>query len=275
MNLPISDWDTAYNNSAAVTDSASFAERWQQQASDFRQALSRTGQLQTELAYGQAPREQYDLFTPTVAPLGLVIFIHGGYWMRFDKNTWSHLANGPLLKGWQVAIPSYTLCPETTIAEITKQIAEAVCHLADQHPGPIRLAGHSAGGHLVSRMMCESSGLPDSVSEQIEKTVSISGVHDLRPLCKTSMNDTLKLDDDMAGKESPVLLTPRENSNITCWVGGQELPEFIRQSKLLSTMWYGLGATTDAFAEPGKHHFSVVEGLARHDSPLVAKLLGE
>ena len=49
-------------------------------------------------------------------PRGLVVFVHGGYWRAFDRELWSHLAGGPLARGWAVAIPGYVLAPEARIA---------------------------------------------------------------------------------------------------------------------------------------------------------------
>lgn len=275
----ITDWDLAYNNSAAVADSAEFAERLPGLAAEFRASMTATGQLRADVPYGDSEREKLDLFTPSVAPVGLVVFIHGGYWMRFDKNAWSHLANGPLRRGWQVAIPSYTLCPEVGIAQITQQVAKAIdtAALANHEYGhslPIRLIGHSAGGHLVSRILCRDAQLSDESRKRVDKVVSVSGVHDLRPLLNTSMNETLGLSEATAVSESPALHFPVENpSPLTCWVGAQELPEFIRQTSLLCNVWQGLGCSTEAVSEPGKNHFTVIEGLGRHDSPLVGKLL--
>ena len=68
---------------------------------------------------GTAPRNRFDLFLPEDAPKGLVVFVHGGYWVRFDKSYWSHLARGSVEHGYAVAMPSYTLCPQTRISGIT------------------------------------------------------------------------------------------------------------------------------------------------------------
>ena len=94
-------------------------------------------------------------------------------------------------------------------------------------------------GHLVSRMVCADSPLLDSVRQRIKSVMSISGLHDLRPLMNTAMNDDLALDHVEAASESPALLEPLSGIRISCWVGGDERPEFLRQNDLLANIWRG------------------------------------
>ena len=65
-------------------------------------------------------------FSPEAAPQGLLVFVHGGYWLRFDREMWSHLAAGAVARGWACAVPSYTLAPEARIGAMTREIASAV-----------------------------------------------------------------------------------------------------------------------------------------------------
>ena len=111
------------------------------------------------------------------------------------------------------------------------------------------------------------------MQRRIRNVVSISGLHDLRPLMKTAMNKTLRIDEAEALTESPALLRPMENARITCWVGGGERGEFLRQSALLANIWTGLGATTAMIAEPDRHHFSIIDGLADANHALTRTLL--
>ncbi len=172
-------------------------------------------------------------------------------------------------------MPSYSLCPDTRIAGITRQIARAVATAAALVPGPLRLAGHSAGGHLVSRLCCADDLLPEAVHGRILHTVSISGLHDLRPLLKTAMNRTLRLDEAEAACESPALSVPRPGVSVTCWAGARERPEFIRQNALLANIWTGLGARMAEHQAPDRHHFDVIADLADPRSALVADLAGD
>ena len=224
------------------------------------------------LSYGPGERNFIDLFEgDRDGPL--VVFIHGGYWMAFDPATWSHLAAGALARGWAVALPAYTLAPGARIAQMAPEVAGAITEAAARVDGPIALTGHSAGGHLAARMICDDGTLPDAVAARITACVPISPLTDLRPLLRTAMNDTLRLDGPEAAAESPALLVPRPDIPVTTWVGGMERPEFIRQARLLADIWAGLGAATDCVIDPGRHHFDVIEGLERADSPLLDRLL--
>ncbi|SDE72926.1 Acetyl esterase/lipase [Paracoccus isoporae] len=263
------DWDDAFANAAYIPDGASYPERWAQDAAAFRaQARARL-----DLPYGEAPREGLDLFLPDAAPLGLMVFVHGGFWLAFDKSHWSHFGSGALARGWAVAMPSYTLAPEMRIAGMTRQIAQAVARAGQEVSGPIRLCGHSAGGHLVSRMACADAPLPDAVATRIDRVVSVSGLHDLRPLMRHSMNDRLQLDAAEARAESPALNAPRGGVRLTAWVGAAERPEFLRQSALLAESWSRQGAQISLVAEPGRHHFDVLDGLRDSDHPLTRAVL--
>jgi len=266
------DWDDAYANGIHISGAADYPPRWLTDAQAFRGSLGNRAALDIE--YGTSARERLDLFKPQdQEPKGLMIFVHGGFWRAFEKVSWSHLAAGPIARGWAVAMPSYTLCPVARIPQITKQIGQAITYAANQVPGPIRLVGHSAGGHLVSRMICEDTPLRQEIRIRIEHTVSISGLHDLRPLLKTRLNEDLRLDPDEAKRESPVLLEPLPYAQLTCWVGAEERPEFLRQSALLANIWTGLGAKTYAIEEPRRHHFNVIDGLTDPRSLLTDAIL--
>ncbi|MDE2380051.1 alpha/beta hydrolase, partial [Bradyrhizobium sp.] len=227
-----------------------------------------------DIPYGSGERQRLDLVLPDGDARGIVVFVHGGYWMRFDKSSWTDLAEGARRHGLAVALPSYTLTPAARICDITAEIVAAITAVAALVPGPIRLAGHSAGGHLVTRMLCDDTPLPPAVFDRIVSTLSISGLHDLRPLLKTKMNATLGLTMEEATAESAALRTPRGTSPLIVWVGGEERPEFIRQAELMANVWTGFDVPTRLVVEPGHNHFSVIDGLKDPSSTITRSLVG-
>lgn len=262
------DWDDEFANSAYIPGSERLPALWAAQAAAYR----RTARIEEDIPYGPEPRQKLDLIRPEGPCRGLVVFVHGGFWLECGKSDWSDLAEGARANGWAVALPGYTLAPEARISAITRQVGAAIDRAAALVEGPIRLAGHSAGGHLVTRMICHDSPLAPEVLARVEKTVSISGVHDLRLLRRTKMNDDLRLDEAEAAAESPALRLPAPGIRLTCWVGANERPEFLRQSRLMAVIWDGF-AQTALVEEPGQDHYSILEGLTRPDSPLAMELL--
>ncbi len=262
------DPDLAYANADFIEDAGAYPRRWAARAAAFRARLG--ARARCDLAYGAGARQCLDLFLPEASPAGLVVFVHGGYWLKFDKSSWSHLAAGALARGWAVAIPSYTLAPQARISEITGEVARAIAWAAGEVAGPVRLAGHSAGGHLVARMNCADVALPGTVAARIARIVAISPLSDLRPLLQTRMNGELGMDGAEAVAESPLLRLERRGIATTAWVGAEERPAFLDQARWLAEYW----EEAELRIAPGRHHFDVIDALAEAQSPLVATLLG-
>ena len=258
--------DDAYANAAYIDGADSFPPRWKKEAEAFRANLGARAQL--NVRYGPSDRQKFDFFQPEGVSRGTVVFVHGGYWKAFDKSYWSHLAAGPLARGYAVAMPSYDLCPDVRISEISTQIAAALTEVANRTQGAIVLSGHSAGGHLVARMT-DPLLLGAEVRDRITRIVPISPVADLAPLLQTQMNDTLRLDEAEAEAESPMNMTPPHGVDVTVWVGAQERPAFLEQAENFARSW----GAKQVVAE-GKHHFDVIDPLAEPDSDLTKALLG-
>ena len=261
------DLSDAYENGAYIPDSDRFRDRWPEAAAAFRAALGDRAEM--GLTYGGRERNAFDLFPPEGTARGLVVFVHGGYWRSLDRSVWSHLAAGPVARGWAVAMPSYTLAPAARIAEITQEIAAAVAAAAARVDGPLVLTGHSAGGHLSARMRCRDVALPRSAEERLLRIVPVSPLSDLRPLMQTSMNAELRIDAAEAEAESPMLKSDLRDADTLVWVGGAERPAFLDQARWLADAW----PRTRLHVAEGRHHFDVVEEMESAGGPLTEALV--
>lgn len=255
------DWDRAYANGAFIPGAEAMPARWAADSAAFRA----TARMET-LAYGPGPREAMDVFLPEGAPLGVLMVIHGGYWLAFGREDWSYLAAGAVARGWACVLPSYPLAPGATIPEMTGCIARALRLAQERLAGPVVVAGHSAGGHLAARM-----GNPDlapDVAARVARVVPVSPLADLAPLMRTAMSDKLHLDAATCAAESPARHPLRPGCAAHVWVGADERPSFLWQARLLAEEW-----ACPWTPEPGLNHFTVIDGLARPDSPLTRACL--
>lgn len=254
--------DRAYANGDFIAGAAEYPPRWTARAAAFRQGLGARARLGLE--YGPGARHRFDLFMPEGPAKGCVTFIHGGYWLAFDRSFWSHLAAGVLARGWACAMPSYTLAPDARIGAMTAEMVQALAAITAQVPGPQIVTGHSAGGHLAARMGCADLSVPGVV-----RVVPISPLSDLAQIAQTGMQAKLNLDAAEIASESPARLALRAGVAAHVWVGGQERPSFLWQARLLSEHW-----DCDWTVSPGKHHFDVTDALEDPTSPLVECLVG-
>lgn len=255
-----------YSPRLSVPDAADYFRRWAEESSTARQALKH----HANLAYGAGPKETLDLF-PAPNSHYLLVFIHGGYWRAFDKDDFSWLAPPLVKSGISVAVLNYALCPAVTIAEITEQCRRAVAWLYREAPrygvSPhMLLSGHSAGGHLTAEMFAtrwEEYGLP---ARAIVGGIAISGLFDLEPLLKVSINTDLRLDSKSARASSPAYKPPTLQAPLVLAVGALESSEFHRQSQLLHRAWPH--NCPEVISLPGLHHFNAPEVLTNLSSPV-------
>lgn len=268
------DYTEQYDNSARVENSDLLVNHYILDAALFREMDGLNAEF--DLSYGPEQRNQLDIFWPDSGrECPVTMFIHGGYWQRLDRTAFSHISQGLLENGVAVAIPSYTLCPDTTVSGIINEMRRACLLLYQTHKKTITVFGHSAGGHLAACLMATdwSDIHPDLPADLVSSGMGISGVYDLVPLLSTPQNIALCLDEESARAVSPVDWMPNALHQFDVWVGGDESEEFLRQSEDLAARWSMLGTVSKCVIVKGENHFSIVDQLIDPESNMVQRLL--
>ena len=170
----------------------------------------------------------------------------------------------------------YRLCPEVTVADIVEDVRAAALFLHRRLGKRLAVCGHSAGGHLTATLVATEwraygADVPGTL---VRHGMAISGVFDLEPMRATSMNADLRLDAEQAKAVSPAFWPVPSGIVFDALVGGDELPEFIRQSHLVVDRWASAGAQTLYSAIPGANHFTAPNPLADPGSGMVDALVG-
>jgi arylformamidase len=268
------DLETEYSPRLTIPDHAQIFARWARAAEDYRAEMLKAGKAELGFCYGDSARQFIDLFLPAAgesAPLAM--FIHGGYWRAMDPSFHSHMARGLNERGFAVAVVGYDLCPIVTIADIIEQIRRACASLWQRFNRRMLVLGHSAGGHLTAAMVATDwqKLWPKVPSDLVPAGYAISGVFDLAPLTKTSMNQDFRLDDAEARRISPILWTVPPGRTLDAAVGEAESNEFKRQSRSMADAWRAAKAET-RYAELPGNHFTVIDVLADPNNAMVARI---
>lgn len=257
-----------YNNRALVPDHPQIIARWHSDAAQFR-ALSE-GEL--DIPYAARPRTRLDYF-PGGGEGAVIVFIHGGYWRSFDKSVFSHVAGPATAKGFDVAVPGYTLCPEASVADIIDEMRQCCLFLWQRAGRRLVMTGHSAGGHLAAAMAATDWSLYGAPKDLIQACLSVSGIFDLRPLMATPFNDDLRLTPAEAQAVSPIAWPMPNHLPFESWVGAEESFEFRRQARSLAAAWAGLGLPCRYEEAEGENHFSIGDLLSQASHPMTQRLL--
>ena len=255
--------DAAYNNSAAVADSAVLNAARELASSAFRLA----NPMHLDLRYGKRARNTWDLFPQADPDAPCIVFIHGGYWQRNSKEQFANLVAGPHARGWAAALPGYTLAPDATLTEIVAEINEALDWLAAHGPahginGPVVLSGWSAGGHLTA--MCLDHPL-------VKAGLAISGVFELGPVRDTYLNEKLRLTEEEIVALSP-MRRPMVPKPLAIAYGTAELPPLVSDSRELHALRSAAHLPGALIPVPGADHFTIVHELRDHDGVLTRHL---
>ena len=258
--LDLAARNAAYDNNAAVANSASLIDERNRASAAYRAAHL----ANLDLAYGPAERTAFDLYPAADPKAPCLVFIHGGYWQRNSREVFACFAEGPAAAGWSVAIPGYSLAPQATLTAIVAEIGLALDWLAEHGAGygidgPLIIAGWSAGAQLAALHLSHP---------RVVAGLVISGIYDLEPLRDTSLNGVLNLTDAEIADFSP-LRRPAVRKPLTIAYGGAELPTLVHDAWRLHELRSQDGAPGQILAIAGADHFSILQDLQRPGGTLV------
>ncbi len=113
-----------------------------------------TGAAPTRIAYGDDPSQFGDLHLPEGTPRGVVVVIHGGFWLaQYDYTLGTPLADSLAAEGWAAWNLEYRRVGNGGGDPATfDDVAAGIDRLAglDLDTSRVVTLGHSAGGHLAA-----------------------------------------------------------------------------------------------------------------------------
>lgn len=253
----------AYDNRAAVPNSATFLPSWRERSAAVRAACG----AHLDVRYGTAPRATLDFFATGAPAAPTLAFFHGGYWQWNGKDDFAFIAESLLALPLNVALVGYSLAPEASLDEIVTEACAAVAWLGEHARDfgasrDVFVGGWSAGGHLAALA---------AHHEAVRGGFAISGLFDLEPLLETSLNAVLHMDREQARRCSP-LHRPLARVPFDVAVGADELPELRRQSERFGAARAAAGLPGAYTAFPGLNHYTILDAFADPNSAVFRAL---
>ena len=256
--------DAQYNPSLVLAPTDQPMQHFTAQADRARSTLHNT----LKVPYGPTVDETLDIFHADAPNAPVFVFIHGGYWRSLSSTDFHGVALGLHALGITTVVVNYALCPVVSIDEITRQCRSAIAWVLrniDQHGGdPKRVAigGHSAGGHLTAMCLqtewARDYGLPQ---DPLAGAIAFSGLFDLEPLRYSYLQPMIQLDAGTVQRNSPAFMVRPCKTPLWLTWGGQESPEFARQSQTYHDAWQAAGNTSRLQEHAGANHFTVIHPL--------------
>jgi acetyl esterase/lipase len=144
---------------------------------------------ETDIAYGDLPRQKLDIYRPAYDPEGeppVVVFFYGGAWSSGDRDDYRFVGQFLASQGFTVVIPDYRLYPEVAFPAFLEDGAKVLRwthdHIAIQGGDPRRifLIGHSAGAYnammlALDRRYFAAAGFD---ATRIKGVVGLAGPYD-------------------------------------------------------------------------------------------------
>lgn len=268
--------DANYDQRTLVPDNGPYKERKRSESAAARAVL----ECLLDVPYGERSRERLDIFPAATRGAPVQVFIHGGAWKSGDKSEVSYPAPVFHAAGAAFVAVGFDSVPTVPLETQVRQCRDAVAWLhrhADEFGMDrqrIHVSGHSSGAHVAAMVAATDWGAFDRLPANVVTGVApISGMFDLEPVRHSWRNGYLGLDRARAHALSPIHHIPTTRTSMVIGVGGDELPEFRRQSTAFASAWLGAGQACEALVVEGRNHFDVGADLGDPESPVTRAIL--
>jgi acetyl esterase/lipase len=212
------------------------------------------------VAYGELPRQQLDIYTPTsAAPAGgwpMVVFFYGGSWNSGERAEYEFVGTALASRGILTLVADYRLFPEVTYPAFLNDCALALAWgLKDAqqlgaNPKRVFVMGHSAGGYNAAMLALDPRWLAarGHNPRELAGWIGLAGAYDFFP------------------SQDPELQAVFHDPNYP--VGGQPIDH---PSSMAPRTFLGTG-TNDKVVSPSRSTESLAAKLRAGGVPVTLKL---
>ncbi len=269
--------EIAYSPSSAIGgDYAPFVQRYVDESAWARESL----RCLCDVRYGDENEQVFDLFYAngsSTKKRPLHLFIHGGYWQELSQKESATMAKPLVERGVTFVAVNYTLAPDADIEQMVDDCHRCLVYLVQNSnelgidPDNISISGHSAGAQLLMHMLAQYQDEP--LMQGVGLVVLISGIYDLTPICHTSINEPLFLDQDRARRLSPQFAESTFSQSVLIAIAEKDTGEFRRQAKEYHEKLIEAGTPSRLVDCGGLNHFNIILEMEKGAFPIIQSIV--
>lgn len=223
-------------------------------------------------------RNILDVYEPKGAKDAPVLFlVHGGTWQYGSKDFFKLVGESFAKRGIVVVCPNYRLSPKVKhpahVEDVAKAFAWTVDNVAKHggNPKKIVLAGHSAGGHLVSLLATDASYLKaekKSIAD-VRGVIGVSGVYSIPPIL---FHNIFGSDLKECLSASPIQHVKKECPPCVLICGDQDLPFLDSMAKDMCKALVGVKCDAEYCEIKNRNHINVMYDARKPNDPVFEKM---
>jgi arylformamidase len=265
MGLDQIELDAAYDQSEYAPLLGQIIKRYASSSAAMR---ARLGEPQ-RVAYGPSEPEKLDVYRAKASNAPIYVFIHGGAWLGGAAANYAYPAEMFVHAGAHYIALDFVSVKQAggDLSPMADQVRRAIAFVyknAGEFGGDrqkLYVGGHSSGGHLcgvAATTDWTALGLP---AAPVRGWHCMSGMFDLKPVRLSKRSSYIKFTDAMEDAMSAERHMDKINAPMVLATGGNETPEFQRQSRDFAGKLKAAGKPVEHISAPDHNHFEMCESL--------------
>jgi arylformamidase len=267
MNYDQIEIDAAYDQGAYAPLRDQIQARFETNSEEARRRL---GNPRRE-SYGPTDIEKLDIFRTSRPNAPILVFVHGGAWLRGSAREYHYLAENFITAGAHFVLLDFIAADAAKgdIRIMADQVRRGVGWVYKNaasfggDPDRLYIAGQSSGAHLAGVALTtdwvKAYGLPADV---LKGGLLQSGMYDMKPVRLSARSSYVKFTDAMEDAMSSQRHLANLRAPIIVMYGTNETPEFQRQNRDFAAAVKAAGKPVQLIVAPNHNHYEIQETLA-------------
>lgn len=232
---------------------------------------SGTDKLQTDIAYGNDPRQKLDIYAPTGARNApVVVFFYGGSWNSGRRQDYVFAARALAARGFVTVVPDYRLVPQVRYPAFVEDGAAAVAwtrkNIANYggDPAHIGVSGHSAGAYIALMLALDGRWLAKAGAPRaIKAAVGLAGPYDFLPFEPGGAADIAFGEAPDRRDTQPIAHARADAPPVLLLAGADDTIVLPRNSVALAAALTKAGADAQVITYPGIGHIGIILAVSK------------